>query len=349
MVKRKVRIWRNFTARPVGSVGWLLPAGAILTFVASWAGVFPPKLVERWYARCIFPLLSALAEKVADLVPFAWLDVAIPLGIVCAVLLIPRRRWKLLANLIAALYLLFFWSWGLNYHRAPLASKLQFDSGRTQPGAIEQFAIQAATQINRLYQDRRNLPYDETRIRDEAVRRVEHVVQIIDGSDWQAAHRIKVSRLGDPWFNAAGIDGIFNPIAHEPIISNSVLNIERPFVIAHELAHVRGYPDEGDANVIAAFATLMSDDPTFQYSGWLSLWLYLRSPKIDDLLDPGPRADLERIFDRARRQQIGWINDLQRFVLDWFLKANNVQQGVRSYSRVVVLLAGTEPYWNRFR
>jgi hypothetical protein len=128
-----------------------------------------------------------------------------------------------------------------------------------------------------------------------------------------------------------------------------VLDIERPFVIAHELAHVRGYPDEGDANLIAAFATIMSNSPAFQYSGWLSLWLYLRTRDLDMLLDAGPRADLQRIFERARSEQVQWINHFQTLMLDWFLKSNHVEQGVRSYSRIVLLAAGTEPYWDRYR
>jgi hypothetical protein len=149
--------------------------------------------------------------------------------------------------------------------------------------------------------------------------------------------------------HAAGIDGVFNPLAHEPIINKSLLDIERPFVMAHELAHVRGYPDEGDANVIATFATLMSEDPQFQYSGWLNLWLYLRTRELDKLLDPGVRQDVQRIFDRARREQIQWVNNFQQVLLDWFLKANSVSEGVRSYSRVVLLAAGTEPIWPTFR
>src|SRR5262245_6625931 len=133
------------------------------------------------------------------------------------------------------------------------------------------------------------------------------------------------------------------------MIAGSLLDIERPFVMAHELAHVRGYPEEGDANVIAVFAALMSDDPVFQYSGWLNLWLYLRSPDLDKLLDPGPRSDLHRIFDRIRSEQIGWISDFQRSLLDIFLKANSVEEGVRSYSRVVLLVAGTEASWAHYR
>ena len=349
MVKPKVGAEAKFTAGSRTCVDWALPASALVTFAASWSGAYPPALVERWYARGVFPVISRFAEKVADAVSFSWLDVAVPFGLVSALLLIRRGKWRWLLNLISVLYLIFFWSWALNYHRQPLTSKLDLDSAKTKPDAMETFTRHAAAEINRLYTEQQRLPYDEAGTREEARRRVEHVVRIIDGTDWEAAHRIKTSWMSNPWFHAAGIEGMFNPFGHEPIISNTVLDIERPFVMAHELAHVRGYPDEGDANVIAAFATLMSDRPAFQYSGWLSLWLYLRNREVDRLLNPGPRADLERIFKRARAEQIGWINDLQRVALDWFLKANNVEQGVRSYSRVVLLTAATEPYWERFR
>jgi hypothetical protein len=349
MVKGKVGIWGKFTAGSRGRLAWILPATALLTFITSWAGVYPSRLVERWYARGIFPVISRAAEKLADAVSFSWLDVALPFGVLCAFLLIRKRKWVELLNLVSALYLFLFWSWALNYHREPLASKLPLDSTKTRPEAIEKFTMHAAAEINRLYEEQQRPAYDENATREEADWRVRHVVEIVDGTDWEAPHRIKVSWIGDPWFHAAGIDGMFNPFGHEPLISSTILDIERPFVMAHELAHVRGYPDEGDANVVAAFATIMSDRPRFQYSGWLSLWLYLRNRELDKLLDSGPRADLERIFNRARAEEIRWINDGQRVALDWFLKANSVEQGVRSYSRVVLLTAGTEPYWERFR
>jgi hypothetical protein len=320
-----------------------------MTFLASWLGLFPHSLVERWYGRRVFPIISGAAEKVADSISFSWFDLAVPIGVVLAGWLIRRRYWKLLANLAGVAYLIFFWTWGLNYHRQPLASKLPIDSERTKPDELENFTMHAAREINRLYPEKQKLLYDEAETREEAGLRVRHVVHVIDGSDWEAPHRIKISAIADPWFHAAGIDGMFNPAGQEPIISNTVLDIERPFVITHELAHVRGYPDEGDANVIAALATLLSARPAFQYSGWLSLWLYLRNGEADMRLEPGPRADLQRIFKRSRSEQILWVSHFQTAILDWFLKANHVEQGVRSYSRVVLLAAGTEPYWDRFR
>jgi hypothetical protein len=70
---------------------------------------------------------------------------------------------------------------------------------------------------------------------------------------------------------------------------------------------------------------------------------------LDSLLDSGPRRDLQHLFERSRTEQVQWVNDFQRTILDWFLKANSVHEGVRSYSRVVLTAAGAEPFWERFR
>jgi hypothetical protein len=349
MVKRKVRISSNFNRFRRRDFWWLLPAISVAIFVLSWSGIFPSAIIEAWYARRLFPVISGVFERIADSVFFSWLDLAIPASIFGATWLVRQRRLKTLLNLIAVLYLIFFWSWGLNYHRLPLSSKLPMDSARTKPDGIDSFTRHAAVEINRLYPEKQASPYNEAETVEEAVLRVRHVIQVIDGSEWEAPHQIKVSVLAEPWFHAAGIDGMFNPAGQEPIVSRTLIDVERPFVIAHELAHVRGYPDEGDANVIAALSTLLSRNPRFQYSGWLTLWLYLRDRQTDMLLDEGPRADLQRIFQRARSQQIRWVNGFQTAMLDLFLKANHVEQGVHSYSRVVVLTAGTEPYWDRFR
>jgi hypothetical protein len=285
----------------------------------------------------------------ADAASFAWLDVIIPVGLTLLIVLVRRRHFQLLANIVAVLYLIFFWTWGLNYHREPLVSKIPFDASRASNAAIEQLAKEAAEQINGLYAEKQRQPFDDIRIRSEAVERVRRVAAVIDGANWQGPSRIKNSFLANPWFHAAGIDGVFNLFAQEPLVTNSLLEFEKPFVMSHELAHVYGYAGEGDANLIAVFATLMSPDPHFRYSGWMNLWLYVRSRKLDNLLDPGPRQDFESMIQRMRSEQIRWLTAIQSTILDWYLKSNSVHEGIQSYSQVVLLAAGTEPYWDHFR
>src|SRR5262249_49811175 len=96
-------------------------------------------------------------------------------------------------------------------------------------------------------------------------------------------------------------------------------------------------------------ATIASDDPEFQYSGWLHLWLYLRNAKRDALLDPGPRRDLQILFERIRSQELHWASSLQSAVLDWHPKANHVEEGVASYANFVRLAIATQDDWRKFR
>ena len=320
---------------------------AILTFVAATLAVLPRGLVER-YAHSAFPKISALFRILADNVPFAWIDAVVSTAVLFVIYSLIRRRWLNLIIGVSIGYLLFFWSWGVNYHRVPLATKLVIDPASNTPEAIRAFSIAVAHEINATYLIQKT-PYDDSAIQREVANRVAFVVERLDGVSWLAPSRPKTSILFNRWMRVAGIDGFFDPIVHEAIVNDRVLDIERPFVIAHELAHVRGYPEEGDANFIALMATALSDNPRLRYSGWLTLWLYLRSRAGDALLEAGPREDIQRIYARERADRITLISNIQSATFDLFLKANNVPQGVRSYSRIVILAAGTRPTWDRFR
>jgi hypothetical protein len=315
----------------------------------SAAGAFPSDLVEAWYSRWFFPQISAVSGFLADSVAFSWLDLSIIAFAGLTAVCVRQRRFSRLLAAAALVYLFFFWGWGLNYHRTALETRLMVDPAGSDSAQMNQFVARAASEINRLYRERSIKPLPEDAVEGAVSGRVRLVTGRIDGVEWRSASRIKRSLFANPWFRIAGVDGLFNPIGHEPIINSSLLDIERPFVVAHELAHVRGYPVEGEANLIAVLATVVSSEPDLQYSGWIHLWLYLRTPELDKLLDAGPRQDLLRIVERARADQIRWVSNLQAAVLDWYLKANSVEEGVRSYAQVVLLAVGTQASWDRFR
>lgn len=47
-----------------------------------------------------------------------------------------------------------------------------------------------------------------------------------------------------------------------------------PFTTCHELSHLRGFMQEEEANFIAFLACIGSERTDFQYSGYLSGWVY---------------------------------------------------------------------------
>src|SRR2546430_11717393 len=119
MVKGKVGGSRNSAAGAGSPLKWVVPALAVATFTASWAGLYPSLFVEQWYARRLFPLISCFAELIADAVSFSWLDMA---GSGVRVFLArphPRRRGKLFLGLGGAFFSDLFLLLGVSYHPEP--------------------------------------------------------------------------------------------------------------------------------------------------------------------------------------------------------------------------------------
>ncbi|MBF8299870.1 MAG: hypothetical protein HW394_240, partial [Acidobacteria bacterium] len=128
---------------------------------------------------------------------------------------------------------------------------------------------------------------------------------------------------------------------------------ERPFVAAHEWSHLAGYADEGEASFVGWLACMRAAVPA-RYSGWLFLYWQVND-EVDDAgrarlataLGAGPRRDIEAIVERLRRGQLPWLRTAGWRVYDQYLKANRVEEGVRSYGAVVTLILRTrfEPGW----
>jgi len=287
----------------------------------------------------------------ADSVPFSWIDVWMLVGVFTIVFSLLRKNWRLPLGMASAVYLIFFWGWGLNYHRSPIETRMGLkEVPLPSQEEFGQFLAAATLAVNRQWKhvdELQPLQENSERMEHEASTRVRQVVAQIDGTDWKAATRIKHSYPADLWFHAAGIDGVFNPVGHEPILVAGIPSFRLPFVMAHELAHVHGIADEGDANFVAFLAALGSDDPQFQYSAAFEMWLHLGGS--ENTLDPGPKRDLQTLRERYLAQEIPQVNRIQSALLDTHLKANGVHDGVKSYSKFVALAIATRDRWRDFQ
>jgi hypothetical protein len=320
--------------------------------LSSWAMIFPPRLVESVYSRRLFPTISHIASWFADSIPFSWMDVWILLGVFTVVFSVRQRNWRLPLGLVSAAYLIFFWGWGLNYHRLPIETRMGL-KGVPKPTKQEfsEFLARTTVAVNRLWPEVADQeavrPRNSASIEREASSRVREVVVQIDGTDWAAATRIKHSYPADLWFHAAGIDGVFDPFGHEPVLVSGIPDFRIPFVMSHELAHVHGIAGEGDANFVAFLASVGSADPQFQYSAAFEMWLHLGGSAAD--LDPGPKRDLQLYVNLIHRQEIPQISRLQSAILDSHLKANGIHEGVQSYSKFVALAIATQDQWGGYQ
>jgi uncharacterized protein DUF3810 len=147
------------------------------------------------------------------------------------------------------------------------------------------------------------------------------------------------------YFRRAAIDGMTDPFFLEIIVNPDVLPVERPFVLAHEWAHLAGYADESEANFVA-WLTCIRGDAVAKYSGWMAAYAHASAalPREDRRalapLDPGPRDDLRAIAARYDRSS-PIVRHAARDVYDRYLRANRVAEGIASYDAVVRLMLGT--------
>ena len=153
------------------------------------------------------------------------------------------------------------------------------------------------------------------------------------------------------------MQGYYFPFSMEANYNDVMYLTNKPATFCHELAHLKGYIYEDEANFIGFLACLSSEDKFFQYSGYLSVLYYLDNDfyaavgedRERYLAEPVilPQVHADNIFvkqeewDRINGKAIldtEVVEAVSDSVTETSLKLNGVADGMVSYSRVVKLL-----------
>lgn len=141
--------------------------------------------------------------------------------------------------------------------------------------------------------------------------------------------------------------GFYFPFGSESYVDKALHVSQKPFVIAHELAHGYGVTDEGEANFVGYVLSQESADPLARYSSALALWLYMAADghnldnsfikKMWDGLSPAVWSDLDarRKLDDRFPELMPRMRDA---IYDSYLTMNKVKGGIKSYNRFVKMV-----------
>lgn len=335
-------------------------------FAAVAVALAPPaaEQVEHWYAKWLYPILQSNLTALSNRVPVALFDVTIiafaliALGIwIRSVRLARKNRKQAMRSLargvaatltlLAVIYLWFVGSWGLNYARQPLESRIAFDASRITPDAVRGLAEHAVDRANKSYPAAHAAGFPA--ITDSPQRLIEalHQVEREFGRPSSTVVAVPKRSWFTPFYRASGVSGQLGPFFLETLLNPDLTGPERPAVLAHEWAHLSGYAPESDASFVGLLAALRAG-PAAEYS----VWLDLVSEATNQLqpvtqrvvlknLEAGPRADQEAIRERLKAlvkpvERAAWST------YDQMLKSQGVEEGIQSYSRVIQLLIGTD-------
>ena len=340
--------------------------GVLVVLVAGLLAVLPTpsSWVEELYSRRIYLIGQNILTPLSSAATFALFDlllVGVLVGTVgwwLAALVRADRGCRLRAAatmafntavMVAGIYVAFLLVWGFNYRREPLTTKLDYDPSRVTPHALVDLTAESVDRLNELY-GRAHLA-EWSSLEELPVRlgpAFEQVQRQLGGTRTAVTGDPKASIL-TPYFRRAGIDGMISPFSLEILVNETVLPFERPYIVAHEWAHLAGFADESEASFVGWLTCLVGDDSS-RYSAWLfvmpRLMQHLGEEERGRLwarMAPGPTTDLRAVADRLSAV-VPVVQRNANRVYDRYLKANRVEAGVASYGAVVDLILGTR-FW----
>jgi hypothetical protein len=246
---------------------------------------------------------------------------------------------------LAVLAIAFLLAWGCNYRRLPLEVALT-GGARTMPSvpALEKAVLDAnalATFLRPGLQTTSATSFDA--VAASLREPMNAALTQLNLAPLARAGRPKFSKILTPFFTWAGVNGMVDPLMLESLVHPGLLPFERPFVLAHEWAHLAGQADEAEASAVGWLACL-NGPPAAAYSG--SLYLIMEGAavlppeagrRVATALDVGVRADINAIAKRAEAEK-PQVQRAASQVYDHYLRANRVADGAASYSRALSLI-----------
>ena len=318
--------------------------------------------VESVYSGRIYPKYAQAVSRVSGIFPFSLAEVLLILLCVSFVILFfyflffrIRRFIPFLCVCLAAaafLYSQYICTWQLHYSRLPYAQIRSYPDAVTDREHLNALCEDLAAQINLIrdgHAENEDGVFLLTQTKPEILASIPETYaqssDLFPELDGQYAHP-KGILLSGPLSHLQST-GIYIPHTVEANVNMLEIPWAFPFTACHESAHQRGFAREDEANYIAYEVCINSDTEDYRYSGFFMAFLYAGNAlyKADPQsyftvygsLCDGAKRDI-RAYDDFWSQYEGKPAEIEHKINDSYLKANQQNDGVLSYDRMIELL-----------
>lgn len=341
--------------------------GVVLSLIpqiilVKWFGSYP-ELVEKYYSEGIYPIISKLLRILMGWIPFSVGDILYTVFTFLAFQYL-YRNWRTIklkpllflrdiGMVLSIVYFVFHLYWGMNYYRLPINEKLNFEADYTKEDLIN-FILKIARTTNILQMqlvgdtnEPVTVPFTTKEIYEKTLKSYEATAKVFPMFEYNRPS-LKSSLYSLP-LTYMGYGGYLNPFTNEAQVNSLVPAVRLPSISGHEVGHQLGYSSESSTNFIGLLVTSANPDPYFQYAAQSHGLAYCLSDlKAKDKeafdmvvkkINPGViknYQELNRFWDKYENP----TEPLFKSVFNAFLKANNQEEGIKSYNAVVGLLIG---------
>lgn len=324
----------------------------IITFITVRYGIKNPGFIEEYYSAGIYPVIADTISFFSNKISYSLWEIfwiVLILFVIAGLIMVFLKKLSFGRYLLrfmqmsAILYTLFYMFWGLNYFRPSMDNRLGWRGLSMDEHNFRVVLDSLIDGVNRNYiqTSYEDYPVIEEKL-GESYRNWSSQLGLICPEGKRKSKTILVSSL----FAKSGISGYFGPLFSEVHVNYYQLPVDYAFTLAHETAHQFGIANEAEANMTAFIVCAGSSDKRIRYSGYLHSMIYFLEDAKDlndyhsyiDKIDKRVIDELrfrKSYYSRLRNKKIQKMHNNANNV---YLKAQNIEKGVRNYNQVVSLL-----------
>ncbi len=345
----------------------LAPISLVLIVAARNSSYF----AEEIYAKHIYKWISQMISIITGLIPISLAEVmviALPFVVLSilirfAVNMIRHKESRLerlikgVLNVVCTASVLWFAFTilaGINYYRDNFSTYSNLEIQESSVEELYALTMSLALEANSLREQTTTVDsdgvyqlslskYKLAKLADEAYSSLSEEYSVLDGF-YAAPKPVILSKL----MSTTEITGIFFPFTMEANVNVDAPDYSIAATMLHELAHLRGFMKEDEANYLAYLAGMKSDHVELQYSSTMLALviagnaLYHQNPdlyfEIRDMYSEDVLKDIRANSAYWSQYEDTVVSTVSNKINDTYLKANAQVDGVKSYGRMLDLL-----------
>ena len=326
---------------------------------------------EEIFAKRIFKVLSIGISFITGWLPFSLAEISVllcPIAVFVLLAIFVRKlikkkeeRFFLCLNgfysvacVASLVFFIYAVGCGVNYYRYPFSYYAGLIVEPSDVEVLYAVCVELTEEANALrkqltHEDENGVyklsmsKYELATLTKEAYIKLAKEYQVLGGR-YPAPKQILLSKL----MSYTELTGIYTCWTMEANVNVDIPDYSIGSTMAHELAHLRGFIREDEANYLAYLACMKSENLELRYSGVMDALilsgnaLYRKNPDLYFSLrvtyEPGIERDLAANSAYWAKYHDTVVSNTVDKANDTYLKANNQTDGVESYGRMVDLL-----------